>query len=350
MFSTFEYPIRNTSTGLITPTDLKRIYSINNVFNGNGITIGVIEGFVSSTLLKDLDVYSRQFGLPKADISVIEKGTKLKNDAWELESTLDVQLIHAVAPLARIVVITPNSPMIEDLISAIGIANDNGVDIISMSFGVNESSDVLKFDAQLSERIVYVASAGDNPAVCVYPASSPNCLSVGGTEVFLNDNGERKDEIAWSSGGGGVSEYFKLPVYQQLIQNVKDKRMLPDVSMIARGDESNVGVYYTDNSTMKGGWVSVKGTSIGAPVWSGIIANLFEGMNRKLGSEALLKVIYSLAGVEGYSNKYKAYFDIVDGGNYKYKAKKGYDFCTGLGSPYADKIIKVATEKIATLS
>ncbi len=121
---------KSTSTGIAacpaemssfvcrTPFDLRVVYGLQSLikqgFTGKGQTVVDIVSYGSPTLQQDMDVFDRQFGLPPITIKVISPlGTVPFNPAankdipgWEAETELDVQIIHAIAPDAGIVVMT----------------------------------------------------------------------------------------------------------------------------------------------------------------------------------------------------------------------------------------------------
>src|SRR6266481_982772 len=98
-----------------TPHALRVAYGLEALteqgFTGKGQTIIDIVSFGSPTLQQDMDVFDKQFGLPPITIKVIsplnEKPYDPNNDrgGWALETELDVEIIHAIAPGASIVVL-----------------------------------------------------------------------------------------------------------------------------------------------------------------------------------------------------------------------------------------------------
>ncbi len=72
----------------------------------------IVDSFGSPTVQHDLDVYSKQFGIPSAKVQVVKWGNVPKWDpknedmlGWAGETTLDVEMAHAVAPDAKIVLV-----------------------------------------------------------------------------------------------------------------------------------------------------------------------------------------------------------------------------------------------------
>ena len=73
------------------------------------------------------------------------------------------------------------------------------------------------------------------------------------------------------------------------------------------------------------------GTSAVAPLWAGLIARINQGLGRPAGFvNALLYAMPASA---------KAFNDVTQGNNGDYKAAKGWDACTGLGSPNGQNLL-----------
>src|SRR5712692_251528 len=98
-----------------TPYDLRVAYGVQSLiqrgFTGKGQTIVDIVSYGSPTLQQDMNVFDKQFGLPPITIKVIAplgvaRSTNQDMAGWAGETELDVQIIHAVAPGANIVVLT----------------------------------------------------------------------------------------------------------------------------------------------------------------------------------------------------------------------------------------------------
>src|SRR5260221_5428384 len=112
------------------------------------------------------------------------------NGGWELETALDVEWAHAMAPGAQIVVVEANSQALADLMAGVvTAANQPGVSVVSMSWGFIEGLDVLAADEALYDGafttpaghtpVTFVASTGDfGSAVPEVPAVSPHVVAI----------------------------------------------------------------------------------------------------------------------------------------------------------------------------
>jgi subtilase family serine protease len=99
-----------------------------------------------------------------------------------------------------------------------------------MSWGGSEFSTETNYDAYFTQPgVVYFAASGDSPGV-IWPSTSPNVVSVGGTSISRNAiTGAFQQEIAWQSSGSGPSVYETRPGYQNAISTiVQTRRGTPD--------------------------------------------------------------------------------------------------------------------------
>jgi subtilase family serine protease len=232
-----------------------------------------------------------------------------------------------MAPGAKIYLVEAASNSFADLLSAVNVASNlvaaAGGGEVSMSWGGSEFAFQRLYDGYFAKSgVVYVAAAGDS-AGAIWPSTSPNVVSAGGTTNSRDANGNLQAQLAWSSTGGGPSKYEARPSYQSAIsQIVGSKRGTPDVAAVA-DPNTGVWVYNVPNCN---GWCIVGGTSVAAPVWAGIInaAGRFAKS-----SQAELSTIYGNLG------KAADFTDIAQGScgpNQGYLAGNGWDFCTGGGS------------------
>lgn len=310
----------------ITPEQVKNIYHLPQT-GGSGV-IAIIGAYNDSSIEKDLNDFSTQFGLPSCtskngcfEKHLMSNSTK-SDSGWDMETSLDVEWAHAIAPEAKILLIEATTPSGSSLLKAIDYAVGRpDVTVVSMSWGGAEFPEEVSLDSHFAKsKAIFFASSGDNGTGASWPASSPYVIGVGGTTLSLGPDGSFKKETAWSGSGGGVSVYEKQPRFQSDYSIAKSGgfRAIPDVS------------YNADPASgfpvIRGGlWHTVGGTSAGAPQWAAIAT---------LGTGASNINFYT----DKASSKATGYFrDIVSGSNgecgYICNARKHYDYVTGLGSP-----------------
>jgi kumamolisin len=297
---------------------------------GGSKAIAVVDAYDDPNAASDLSVFSSQFGLPAATLSVVyANGTRPPgNSGWELEESLDVQWAHAMAPGAKIFLVEAASNSGTDLFNAVVKANSlvsaAGGGEVTMSWGGSEFSSEKSLDADFTTSgIVYFASTGDAPGI-QYPSTSPNVVSVGGTTLRRNPaTGAFKTESAWTEGGGGISAYEPIPSYQSVISTIVGSfRGVPDIAADADPD-TGVWVYDSGN----GGWFIVGGTSVASPLIAGVINR---AASFATSSQVELTTIYNNMNVTtDYKNTTTGFCGPYAG----YSASAGWDFCTGVGSP-----------------
>ncbi len=342
-----------------TPLEVAALYDFPKSTDGKGETIAILE-FGGGYRAADLAKYFSRLGVKMPDIVAVSVGgahnapTGNPNSA-DGEVVLDIEVAGAVAPGAKLAVyFAPNTD--DGFLNALYAAIHDNLrrpSIVSISWGSRERDSTLQslrdYDAACIDAaalgITVCAAAGDHGssdtdpagkrANVDFPASSPHVLACGGTHLEAKA-GAISSESVWNSHdgwatGGGVSEIFALPDYQKKAGVPKSAnpmgkigRGVPDVA--GNGDsETGYKVLVDGTSTVVGG------TSAVAPLWAGLVARLNQAKGSRLGF--LHSRLYALGGGKGFH-------DIVQGDNGAYKAKPGWDACTGLGSPDGEALRK----------
>jgi subtilase family serine protease len=325
-----------------TPSSIKDAYFIPAAGGSNAIA--VVDPFDYPNALSDFNTFSHHFSLPREaspDVTgensvfqvVYAGGTKPRSDgglpeSWNIEAALDTQWAHAMAPYAKIYLVEAASPSATDLLAAVQVASTlPGVKEISMSWGSEESStDPSNNYIFTTPGIVYVAAAGDYPAVPNFPATSPNVIAVGGTTLNRNAQAVLTSETAWNQTGCGFSVFQSRPSFQNVIEKiVGNHRGTADVSFNANPSSG----YLIYNSSVVNGerWFVVGGTSAGSPCVAGIInfaSTVYSGFASNTQAE-----LTRLYGGLGKSSEFR---DITGGHSGPFNAITGWDFPTGCGS------------------
>ena len=353
----------------ITPQDLDGFYNFKALhdqhLDGSGITVLFPD---SSPNNVDLDAFDKQFGLPPMQVTV--KGDSTPGDPQSLdyqEVTQDLDIVHAVAPQAKLIVYNPSyfgaAQTDADLVQALirinsDMVSDHLGDIVSESLGwcsdSFDSASANQMDAVLqrgaAQGMTFLVSSGDEGGYgCTrldadqhrvsveMPAADPWVTAAGGTSVFLSANGGYGKEtawdnaISWASSGGGVSSTFPRPSWQQgpgVDNSASDgKRQLPDVASAA--DENTPYQIFINGKSCACG----DGTSAAAPLWSGFMALLDQDLAAKGMRKAGFAnpIIYDI-GARNASLPGPPFHDITEGNNLVYLVTPGWDYATGWGS------------------
>ncbi|MDF3302149.1 S53 family peptidase [Streptomyces tropicalis] len=375
-----------------TPTQYRQAYGLNPLHRagvtGKGRTIVIVDSIGSPTIQHDLDVYSARFGMRSTHVDVVRWGTVPRFDparpdhlSWAGESTLDVEMAHAVAPDAHIVLVETGDggsgdgiTGLREMMDAEKSLVDRGVgDVISQSFGATENnfpgfrrgdfSSIQNlryaFKAAARRGVTVLASSGDGGAtnattnvkadypyrVNAWPSSDPLAVSVGGTQMHLDAKGDRvaPDSVYNDDGasGGGVSHVFARPPYQNGVEQVVgDRRGTSDVSMSAA---KNGGAWvYSSYDPKRVGWDVCVGTSAATPLFAGIVALADQVAGHRLGD--IHQALYTLFA-QSSRNPSTGIVDVKDGTNNSfagvpgYTAVKGYDMATGIGTVDAARFV-----------
>jgi len=303
-----------------TPAAIQAAYNVGPLYaagtDGTGQTIAIVDSYGSDTMAHDLHVFDQAFGIrpmcgeegvtcapgmPTFSVLAVQgspatkapppksKGTGQENKAaWALEVALDVEMAHAMAPGANILLVT--TPTAETLgvqgFPAMMKAEKYVVDnhlatVISQSFGSAEAAfgspqslENLRdaFKAAAASGVTVLASSGDGgtandkktpvgkggslipyPTVS-WPASDPLVTGVGGTYLCTDpDNTSARvvfvgpvarcnqnfpqAEVGWTFSGGGFSQVFAKPDYQGVLPAgstpIGGARGVPDVALQA---------------------------------------------------------------------------------------------------------------------
>jgi subtilase family serine protease len=208
-------------TGL-TPEQILNAYGINQITfsdgtiagNGSGQTIAIVDPYDDPNIGSDLATFDQQFGLPAPpSFHVDNLGGTMTDPGWAVETSLDVEWTHAIAPGANIVLVEASSDRLGDLFNAVDQARSlPGVSVVSVSWGAEEAPEEAQVDSLFTtpaghNNVTFVAASGDKGALdgLSYPSVSPNVLAVGGTTLTLGPGNTYGFETAWSGSTGGFS-------------------------------------------------------------------------------------------------------------------------------------------------
>lgn len=373
----------STTSVVYTPAQIRSAYnlpatSLASASNlGAGQTIYIIDAYHHPNAVRDLNSFSTQFGLPKCtQVAVSPGSTSLPaapassctiavlystssggmttvapayNLGWAQEIALDVQWAHAIAPLARIVLIEAASASLANLNGSIMLANRLGAGAVSMSFSAQESSwvNLASYSTALfsTKGMSYFAATGDAGTQVNWPAVVPSVVGVGGTS--LNYTPTLRSEKAWSGTGGGISAFVSMPSYQTGVKIAGEPtagakyRSAGDVAMTA---DPYTGVYvaFSTLGATQPRWYAFGGTSLATPMWAATVT--VANANRAIyGYPTLSSPHAKLYGALALASSYASNFhDITAGANGTCSscyAISSYDSPTGLGSPFGANLL-----------
>lgn len=329
------------------PREFLNAYELDELrargLDGAGVTVVVpaIDRFDKS----DLDAFAKANALEPFDIQQV--GEPPEEDFGEV--TMDLSIIHAVAPRAKLVVANWIGPTWNqtDVAELDALLSRFPGSVWSWSLGwceegdtdANELEDVIRRHAE-REGSVHFAASGDSggyecypdddltePPIPSYigailPAAAPSVTAVGGTRVTVGEDARVLRETPWYwpvvllGSGGGWSSVFA-------------GRGLPDVAGDA--DPASGMVFRYHGSAYAAG-----GTSASAPLWAGLGALLAQAL-REDGKRTLGPFNPKLDKIGGAS--LDAFRHPVRGSNAVAAAEPGRDLVTGWGAPRSTALL-----------
>jgi len=321
----------------LAPADIQSAYGLDPAA-GAGRTVAIVAAYDNPNAEADLAVYREQYGLPPCTTAngcfrkVNQRGEAADlpdpNAGWALEISLDLDSVSAACPSCRILLVEADSASLADLIPAVHTAVRLGADVVSNSYGsIGEFSGEQELERYYRGiDVPVVVASGDygygNGRLLVgsvsYPAASRYAVAVGGTSLVPDGGGWI--ETAWSGATSGCSAYIRKPAWQQ--DGLCGMRTVADVSAVS-DPQTGLAVYDTFGYD---GWVQVGGTSLAAPVVSGIYAMSADTPAAWRYAAGLYDRSATLRDVVAGSNG-------ECGGVYLCTAVEGYDGPTGVGTP-----------------
>ena len=106
----------------VTPAEIKKIYDLPAT-GGKG-TIALIDAYDDPNMESDLAAFDKQYNLPACTTAngCFEKhkmaSSTAANSGWAMETSLDVEWAHAIAPTAKILLVEAKTPSGANLMSA----------------------------------------------------------------------------------------------------------------------------------------------------------------------------------------------------------------------------------------
>jgi subtilase family serine protease len=313
--------------------------------DGTGQTVDIVDAYGSDTITSDANIFASLNGLPAlvpgTNFNIYYPGGPTNcggnTCGWDVETSLDVEWSHSVAPGANIALYLALTNNFGDLdIAVIKAIEDGFAPVISNSYGaaevllliydpgeLNVENAINELAASFGVSVNF--SSGDSgdyydylltyygiPAPSVSaPADSPYATGVGGTSLFVTtahkgQTASIKEQTGWGANltriagyatsgdtgqppivpplfegfyfgaGGGESYYYLAPAYQSSLG--APDRLVPDIAMVA-DPYTGVEVVDSEGDPLTPGIEVVGGTSLACPTFSGIwaIANQAAG-------------------------------------------------------------------------
>jgi subtilase family serine protease len=294
--------------------------------DGSGETVVIVDAYGSATIAQDAELFSQFYGLPditSQNFSVVKAPGLVNNPkgvqrGWDVETTLDVEWVHAMAPgaIIALVVATDRASLDEAINYAVvhhlgntisnswssieGFGNPRTLDRVNriLEMAAAQGIDVNFASGDRGDEFHTVGFLSVD-----FPASSPFATGIGGTSLALNPDNTMAFQTGWGNNltrianrvsqgstpsvppindprlglgfqfgaGGGASLTFAKPGFQSSLPGAA--RLVPDVSMLA--DPFTGAEVIETLATPSGNQtfvLVVGGTSLATPMFSGVMA------------------------------------------------------------------------------
>ena len=384
--------------------DLKQAYSFPSyqTYTGKGATVGIL--IDADFQASDIAAYfaHEKLATPSFTSVPVNGGspyTGINGDSFETH--LDMEQSGGMAPNANFLVYVMNDLSDDSIMRGLAqIIAENRTDIVSMSFGGGEVyytapysllfegvantdftyllqvEDAL-FAQGTAQGITFIASSGDSgaleglPVACFngapscgrafptanFPASSPNVVGVGGTNLQTSYappslNSTYQSEVAyadpltqdiffgttatgqyWGSGGGN-SVIFKKPAFQSAVPlDEPVYRTVPDIALQMGGCPGGAICQFGDSAVYEaidGKYYGAIGTSASAPEFAGLMALAFERFGGRQGNANYY--IYNLAAQQRAGTVTGVFRLNIEGYNGVYLTEPRYNRVLGNGT------------------
>jgi len=303
------------------PSEMQTAYGLKPLYgqglDGTGETVVIVDAYGSDTIAQDAEIFSQLYGLPditSQNFSVV-RAPGLQNNpkgvqrGWDVETTLDVEWAHAMAPGANIALVVATDRASLDEAINYGVVHHLGNTISNSwssieGFGNPRTLDrvnrILEMAAAQGIDVNFASGDRGDEFQRVgflsvdFPASSPFATGIGGTSLALNSDNSILFQTGWGNNltriantisqgstpvvppinfgfnggaGGGSSLTFAKPGFQSSLPGAA--RLVPDVSMLADPFTGAEVIESFGNQTFV---LVVGGTSLATPMFSGLMS------------------------------------------------------------------------------
>ena len=323
------------------PSDLQDAYNVSdNGAVGTGPLVAIVDAYHDPSAEADMNIYRQQFGIGECHsgptngdcFQQVDQngGTNFPsaNRSWSMEISLDLDMVSAICPSCRILLVEADNSSLVNLGTAVNTAVSMGAVAVSNSYGGPEFFFEGWAESQFFNHpgVALTVSSGDNGYGVEFPAASQYVTAVGGTTLNRSVNGRGWSETVWKGAGSGCSRFIAKPAWQTDTTTCSH-RTVADVSAVA-DPQTGVAVYDSFGTWWQPhGWLVFGGTSVSSPIIGSMYA-----LAGHTGSNHGAATIYSHPG---------SFYDVTSGSNgtckasaaYLCKGATGYDGPTGVGTP-----------------
>ena len=327
------------------PQQLRGAYgATRSGLTGAGASAAILSEDNDKTILPDANRWARDRNFPPfkpGQFTTNIASTGVPNGTGDVESALDVESLHGMAPDARVTYVVGNGTITGDrLLDALDtVVTYHIADVVTSSWYIGwlpqPKSVITAWEGVLQraavEGITVNFASGDAqiPTKIQYPGGDPWLTGVGGTTIAVGAHNKYLWETGWvtdvanlnklgtawrpappgfffAGTTGGISS-FAEPYYQQGVVsgnviNGKARRAVPDVSDL--GDFTvgyQIGFSYFNRHQHKLIYVNAVngGTSLSSPMFTGFEADLIQGRHH-IALGFANPALYNMANTSAY--------------------------------------------------
>jgi len=343
------------------PSGLQGAYGtkqISSANGGSGSVIAIVDAYAYANAESDLAHFNAVMGLPPCTTangcftSVNLSPYDGSGSGWDIESMLDLESAHAMAPNAKIIYVQAYDNSYDGLGQAddiaakgcpgsvycagYGVASSPAGDVVSNSWSGGEYT---YYDFYWNQSVPMLYASGDGGSFYYtgpgYPCTALTVSCIGGTSLYVNSQLQRTSEVGWIGSGGGCSLAEPIPSWQGNVGSgvCSPYRATPDIA--ADADPYTGFELYICNVYSWCGWAIYGGTSLATPITAGLVADI-DTARVAFGKGKLTFLNTEFYAAATYNYNYY-FYDVVYGtndfyGNGFYNAGPQFDLVTGLGN------------------
>ena len=321
------------------PNEFTSIYGGSGQTTGAGVTVGIITQGSLTNVRNDLNSFTAQNGLATVLTQTVQTGATSTDTSGDGEWDLDSQDIVGMAGGSVGKLIFYNIPTLANtnLTADINTAvSRNEAKIINVSLGECETSaqgdgsaaaQDQSFATAVAQGQTFSISTGDSGAdecgnggtTPSWPAASQFVIAVAGTTLNASTT-TWSSETVWAGSGGSQSTFEPKPSWQTLWTG--PRRGVADVAF--DGNPSSGARVIVRGATQQ-----IGGTSLSAPLFSGLWARVIAAKGTAIG----------FAGPLIYQLPTSSFHDVTSGNNAGSTAAVGYDLASGRGSMIISSVL-----------
>jgi subtilase family serine protease len=253
------------------PSDLQAAYGLtaDSQTQAGGETVALVDAYDDPNAAADLNVYRSRYGLAPCTAAsgcfTKQQYASQTNAGWAAEESVDVDMVSAICPNCKILLVEAASTSVADFSAAERYATAHA-DYISNSWSGDEGTTTYDDDYRPSCGAI-TAATGDRGynTTAQWPAILPGVIGVGGTSLT---SVSPRAETAWSGAGSGCSKIYSKPAFQSGVSTGCSMRAQADVAADA---DPSTGVAAYDSFHQRG-WLVFGGTSVATAIVASIFA------------------------------------------------------------------------------